>query len=317
MYRQVAVMAVVALFVAGGTTFAAEEELTPAEQFVHEKLGERCHTHELWPGDAPDEPGKVEAEKVDLPEDEDGFAGVQNVTEPSLTVCRPEDADGRTPAVMVCPGGGYHMLAIEHEGTEIAEWLNGLGITAVILKYRVPRREEGYEKHHHALQDAQRAMGLIRQNAAEWGINPEEVGMLGFSAGGHLTATLSNNYAERTYERVDEADGESCRPDFAIPIYPAYLRSSEEGLEVESLQHPDEMSPETTPPTFMAASQMDQYMPSSLAYLRALTDAGVPAELHIYPGGTHGTGMRAYPFRTWTTECERWLRDRTIIAGEE
>ena len=308
--------ALAALMLVCSAAAAADGNLSPAEKFIHKKLGERCHTHRLWPGEPPDEAGDIGPEKLQIPDEDGGIAKVTDVAAPSLTVCPPENSTGQTPAVIVCPGGGYRILAIEHEGTKIAEWLNSLGITAVILKYRVPPRKQGYDKHHHALQDAQRAMGLLRAHAEDWNIDPARSGILGFSAGGHLAATLSNNYQNRTYEPVDEADGESCKPQFAVPIYPAYLRRSDDSLQVADLQHPDDMSPASTPPTFMAVSQMDRFLPDSLAYLRALTQADVPAELHVFPKGKHGTGMRAYPFRRWTAECERWMRDRGIIGSE-
>ena len=309
----------VGIVVGCGAAAAADDgDLTVGEKFIHEKLGDRVRTVRLWPGEPPDEVGDIGEEKLNLPEKEGGVVRLANVTRPSLTVCRPKGAEGDTPAVLVCPGGGYHILALDLEGTEIVQWLNSLGVTGVLLKYRVPRRQHDFPKHHHAVQDGQRAMGLIRENAEEWGIDPDRVGILGFSAGGNLSITVCNNYSERLYEPVDAADEESCKPDFAVPIYPAYLteKNGQTFGQIQDLQHPDKMSPESTPPTFIAISQMDRFMPGGLSYFRTLTEADVPAELHVYEGGSHGGGTRAYPFRTWTKECARWMDDHGL-AGDD
>src|SRR5206468_9683787 len=147
---------------------------------------------------------------------------VANVTRPTLTVFKPSKDKDTGAAVLVCPGGGYNILAFDKEGTEVAEWLNSIGVSGVVLKYRVPRRKD-LPKHQAPLQDAQRAVSLIRSHAGEWGIDAKRIGVLGFSAGGHLSATLSTNYDQRAYSPIDEADKVSCRPDFTVLIYPAYL----------------------------------------------------------------------------------------------
>lgn len=214
-------------------------------------------------------------------------------------------------AMVVCPGGGYNILAMDLEGTEICEWLNSLGITAVLLKYRVPRRE-GISMYQAPLQDAQRALGLVRFNASKWGINPQAIGIMGFSAGGHLSAALSNNFSQRTYPQVDDADRVNCRPDFTMLVYPAYLTVKEKQ---------DSLSPElqvnkNTPPTLLIQTGDDPVrVESSLFYYLALKRAGVPAEMHLYPTGGHGYGLRIKEgnISTWPDRAAEWLK--TIRTG--
>ena len=191
-------------------------------------------------------------------------------------------------AVIVAPGGGYNVLAWEHEGTQVAEWLNKIGVTAVVLKYRVPRRPDQPKGQPPigALQDAQRAVSLVRSNAKEWGVNPEHIGFLGFSAGGHLTAWVSTNFDKRSYESVDAADKQSCRPDFAVLIYPG-------GVLVKG--HPDQLTPELrvskeTPPSLLVHAA-DDHPESSITYFQELRKNGVQAEIHVYGAGGHGFGM--------------------------
>lgn len=186
----------------------------------------------LWPGVAPGDKGDIGEEhdttKPDpkVPPEKQGIIRLGNVSKPTITVFKPPAETDTGAAVVVCPGGGYGILAYNLEGTEVCQWLNANGVTGVLLKYRVPSRK-GLEKHTAALQDVQRAIGLVRQHAGEWKVDPKRVGVLGFSAGGHLAAAVSNNYAERTYPAVDDADKLSCRPDFAVLVYPAYLAKAE------------------------------------------------------------------------------------------
>lgn len=266
---------------------------------------------QLWPSAAPGET-KVLPEEKDITKPTDGLVAGQsvvrlgNVSQPSITVFRPSPDKDTGAAVLVCPGGGYYILAMDLEGTEICQWLNRAGITGVLLKYRVPKRD-GLEKHTAALQDAQRAMGLVRERAPQWGINPARIGVLGFSAGGHLAATLCNNWQSRAYPLQDDADKLSCRPDFAVLVYPAYLTVKE---------YPGKTSPEVsvttnTPPTFMVMAQDDPVgVENLLVYGTALTQAKVPMELHIYPRGGHGYGLRPTqdPVTSWPARAEDWLR---------
>ena len=270
----------------------------------------------LWPGPVPGEKGGLPPE-ADTSKPGEGLVSgkplirLGNVSSPTITVFPAPAEKAGGAAVLVCPGGGYHILALDLEGTEVCEWLNSIGVTAVLLKYRVPARE-GLPKHAPALQDAQRAMGLIRQRAGEWGIDPERVGCLGFSAGGHLCAALSASAAARTYEPIDDADKQSCRPDFMTLIYPAYLTQKDQA---------DAVSPETavsklTPPTFIAMTEDDPVRPeSALFYYLALKNAKVPAELHLYPMGGHGYGLRRTPFNisTWPKRAEEWMKALGVL----
>ena len=265
----------------------------------------------LWPGVPPGDKGGLPPE-ADVTKPSDNVVSGQpvirlgNVSSPTITVF-PAPAEKATgAAVMVCPGGGYHILAMDLEGTEVCEWLNSIGVTAVLLKYRVPARE-GLPKHAPALQDAQRAMGIIRKRAGEWGVNPKHVGCLGFSAGGHLCAALSASAAARTYEAIDDADKESCRPDFMALIYAAYLTQKDKGDEVS----PETAVSKTTPPTFLAMTEDDPVRAETgLFYYLALKNAKVPAELHLYPIGGHGYGLRRTPFNisAWPKRAEEWMR---------
>jgi acetyl esterase/lipase len=270
-------------------------------------------TLELWPGSPPGDTGSIGEEKVTTVAD--GKVGrITNVSKPTVTVYRPESNTGL--AMVVCPGGGYNHLAWDHEGEQVARWLNENGITAVLLKYRVPRRE-GTPKDRpppQALMDAQRALSLTRSHAAEWGVDPKRVGILGFSAGGHLAAWASTQGGKRAYEAIDDADKADCRPDFAVVIYPG-------GVVKRGTSDP---TPEIrvdagAPPMFIAMSNDDPVGPENAVQLyQALKRAGVSAELHIYADGGHGYGMRKTdsPSATWPRRCEEWLRNRKLLKKD-
>jgi len=267
----------------------------------------------LWPKGAPGEKGDigVEKEMAGRATDSKRVTRLCNVSVPMITVFSPEQSRNTSTAVLVCPGGGYNILAYDLEGTEVCEWLNSIGVTGILLKYRVPTRA-GDGKHLLPLADAQRAMRLVRQHAKEWNINPNRIGVLGFSAGGHLTANLSNNYNERTYDPIDDADKLSARPDFALPIYPAYLVQKESA---------DKLAPEMnvtaeTPPTFLVQTEDDAvHVENSLGYYLALKKAKVPAEMHIYPSGGHGYGLRptGKVVTTWPKRAEDWMRSLRLL----
>jgi acetyl esterase/lipase len=270
----------------------------------------------LWPQGAPGKKGDLGEEK-DTTQPKDNLVAGQpvirlgNVSKPTLTVYSPLRRKNTGAAVIVCPGGGYHILAMDLEGTEVAEWLNSIGVTAVLLKYRVPARKDR-QRYEAPLEDAQRAMGLVRQNAASWGINPERIGIMGFSAGAHLSAVLSCNCAQRGYAPIDAADRVSCRPDFTMLIYPAYLTLPKEG---------DKIAPELNvtsnmPPTFLVQTQDDSVRTeTSVFYYLALKNAKVPAELHLYPSGGHGYGLRSteQAVTTWPQRAEQWMRGLGLL----
>ena len=272
------------------------------EPTLRELLGEGPSLPEpivlpLWPGAVPGE--TADEEESLQPDRGDRITRMTNVSLPTLAVYKAPKQKTPTGAVMVCPGGGYNILAYNLEGTEIAEWLNSIGFTAVVLKYRVPRNRDG------AIQDAQRGLGLIRMHAEEWGIDPASVGVLGFSAGGHLSARLSTHYSQRRYAPIDEADALSCRPYFTVLVYPAYIGTPDWDLVDDIPVTKD------TPPAFIVQTQDDKRLvPSSLAYYKGLSRAGVSTELHLYPTGGHGYGMRpsVYPVSNWPKLCETWLK---------
>ena len=238
-----------------------------------------------------------------------------NVSVPTITLYAPRNAKGNTPAVVVFPGGGYQILAIDLEGTEVCQWLNSAGIACVLLKYRVP--DSGpYPKSPAALEDAQRAVGLVREHAAAWHIDPQRVGVLGFSAGAHLAAALSTHFDKRIYEPVDAADQLSCRPDFAVVIYPGYLALAEHNMEA----NPDINPTAQTPPTILVQAEDDPvHVENATTYFLQLKKAHVPAELHIYAEGGHGYGLRrtALPITTWPRTVEIWLHTIHVLSAPQ
>ena len=280
---------------------------------------------EIWPGKVPDEPGTIGPERSRMSpvldrkqvEVTESTRMITDVTRPSITICHPgPDRDSGT-AVIICPGGGYWDLYWQLEGEEVATWLNSLGATGIILKYRVPRRpdEPKGEPARRPLQDAQRAMSLVRSRATEFGIDPHRIGIVGFSAGGHLAIATATRFEQRTYEPVDEIDKISCRPDFAILVYPGYLKAKEKDELASGL-----VIPPTTPPVFLAHGGSDMISPpehSVLMYL-ALRKAGVPAELHVYATAAHDFGVRRsyHPCSTWTDSCATWLRHQGFLTSD-
>jgi len=265
---------------------------------------------DVWPGKAPGETGEIGEEEFQdpKPEDKKPIKRLANVTKPTLTVYRPGKEKDTGAAVMICPGGGYTILAWDLEGEEVAEWLNSIGVTGILLKYRVPTRAD-LPRHLPPLQDAQRALSLVRSKAAEWGIDPNRIGMLGFSAGGHLTAAASTNFDKRSYESIDDIDRLSCRPDFGVLIYPG-------GIVEKGELTPEIRVSKETPPLFFAHANDDPVTPenSAVVYL-ALKRAGVSAELHIFASGGHGFGLRPsdHPSSTWPKRCEEWLRNCGLL----
>ncbi len=265
----------------------------------------------LWPSGAPGEKATSEPER-DMTTAKDGVVAgrsvirLGNVTEPTITVFRPVQAKDTGTAVVVFPGGGYRILAMDLEGTEVCHWLNSVGITAVLLKYRVPE-SSGVPRYAEPLQDAQRAVGLVRSHAGDWKLNPNRIGVLGFSAGGHLAAVLSNHFESRTYAPVDGADRVGCQPDFVVLIYPAYLSVLDRGEQLA----PEVTVKAQTAPTFIVQAEDDHnFIEGTLLYYRALKREGIPAEMHVFPSGGHGYGLRPSAARvtSWPTLAEAWLR---------
>ncbi len=278
-------------------------------------------TMPIWPSGAPGASGSTAGApaEVDTTTAKDNLiAGkplirLGNVSSPTITVYKPRSAKGPVPAIVVFPGGGYHILAIDLEGTEVCDWLDSAGIACVLLKYRVPDTGP-YPKSPAALQDAQRAVGVVRQHAAEWGVDPNRVGVLGFSAGGHLAAALSTHFDKRLYDSVDAADQLSCRPDFAVVIYPGYLALDEQNMAT----NPDIQPTAQTPPTIIVQAEDDPvHVENATNYFLQLKNAKVPAELHIYAEGGHGYGLRRteLPVTAWPLLVEKWLHTIKVVPN--
>lgn len=276
----------------------------------------------IWPA------GKVpNSQRGSGPEDEatpvktavGPWVEVGNVMRPTITVYPPKGKNSGA-AVVIFPGGGFQILAIDLEGTEVCDWLTSIGVTCVLLKYRVPGagfypKPAPYPKSGHypnspiALEDAQRAIGLVRFHAAEWKIDPHKIGVLGFSAGGHLVAATSTHF-KRIYSPVDAADKVSCRPNFAVALYPGHLW-------FDPGMNPDIRVTKQTPPTFLLQAEDDPVDPveHSLVYYAALRKAKVPVEMHLYAHGGHGFGLRRTkePITAWPQLVETWLRTIGIL----
>ena len=281
---------------------------------------------ELWPaGKVPDESATIGAEytrpspalgRKDV-EVTESTTLVSNVTKPTITIYRPDKEKDTGTAVIICPGGGYWNLYWQLEGEEVAAWLNSIGASGILLKYRVPRRPDEVrgEPARRPLQDAQRAVSLLRQNAKEWGIHPDRIGLVGFSAGGHLALATATSFEKRTYAPVDEIDKISCRPNFAIPVYSGYFKAQDKDELAAGLSIPKE-----TPPVFLVHGGEDIISPpeGSVIMWLALKRAGASAELHIYAKTAHDFGVRKAdrPYAAWTTACEAWLRDQGLLRRE-
>ena len=273
-------------------------------------------TLNLWPHGAPGAATSSTPEADTTTAKDNLIAGkplvrLGNVSVPTLTVYGPRGTNTGA-AVVVFPGGGYHILAIDLEGTEVCDWLNSVGTTCVLVKYRVP--DSGpYPKSTAALQDAQRALGILRSHASEWHVDPNRVGVLGFSAGAHLAAALSTHFEQRLYDPIDAADQASCRPDFAVIIYPGYLALAEPNFA----PNPEIHVTSQTPATFIVQAEDDPvHVENSTVYFLALKNAKVPAEMHIYANGGHGYGLRRteLPVTSWPKLVETWLQTIHVIV---
>lgn len=279
----------------------------------------------LWPGTLPDAqpmpgPEYASTDPKALIAGKPGTA-VSNVSQPTMTVYAPTEKNTGA-AVVVFPGGGFQILAMDLEGTEACDWLTSRGITCVLLKYRVPSKPYDWRcdcrPHNHelsvpSLEDAQRTLKLVRFHAAEWHIDPHKVGVLGFSAGGYLVAEVSTNFKRRLYAPVDAADKESSRPDFAVAIYPGHL-VTDDGVFNANVPVSRE-----TPATFLLQAEDDYTdgVNQSLAYYTALKNAGVPVEMHLYAHGGHAFGLRptAFPITRWPRLVDVWLGTIGIVQN--
>jgi len=251
----------------------------------------------LWPGHVPGEMKEKKAPTIDNSK-EDNILRYNEVTNPAIEIWQPESNINNGSAVIVCPGGGYQILAYDLEGTEVAAWLNKLGYTAFVLQYRIPDKKPG------ALQDAQRAIRIVRENAIKWGIDAKKVGIMGFSAGGSLSARASTLFRKKTYSAVDKSDSLSCRPSFAMLIYPAYLDQGPNFTLTPELELSNEV-----PPVFIFQTADDPYGNSALVMAGAMRNAKLPVELHLQPAGGHGYGLRKgkTAAETWPLLAEKWL----------
>jgi acetyl esterase/lipase len=279
----------------------------------------------IWPGKVPDaqlvkEPevsGVVVNDATGKPRLVGGrpWIYVNRVSKPTMTIYSPGGRNTGA-AIVVFPGGGYNVLAIDLEGTEICDWLTSKGITCVLLKYRVPCVKTGpYRDCLTALQDAQRTIGLVRYNAAKWRLDPHKIGVIGFSAGGHMVVTTSTHFDKRLYPVVDAADKESCRPDFAIALYPGHIAVP----ETKFAMNPDIRVTKSTPPTFLLQAEDDPVDPveNTIVYHDALRKAGVPVELHLYAKGGHAFALRrtGFPINGWPQLAENWLKTIGMIPN--
>lgn len=289
---------------------------------------------DLWPGDIPGPLSKTDGEERDLTKPEDKLIAdkpiikLGHVAKPQAHVFLPPAEKANGTAVVICPGGGFSILAWDLEGTEVAEWLNGIGIAAVVVKYRVPTREHGDEstaapgapsltspaKTLGPLMDAQRALSLIRAHASEWQLDPGKIGVMGFSAGGETAALAALSIGKRAYPSVDASDEASCTANFALLIYPGGLADPKDGV----LKPDFRPSPEAPPMFFVHAADDRVTCLSSTALFQALRLAGVPAELHIFAGGGHGYGLRPteFPVTRWPVLAEKWLADQGLTGAK-
>jgi len=263
-----------------------------------------------------------------------GARGTEDGDKPSLTIYLPAKEKATGAAVVICPGGGYGHLAMDHEGHQIAQWLNSFGVAGFILQYRHSRSGTGYG-HPAPLQDAQRAVRMVRSRAKEWKVDPTRIGILGFSAGGHLASSAGTHFQNRYNDAKDSIDKSSCRPDFMILIYPVIsftewcthkgsrrnlLGNDPESELVENLSNERQVTPET-PPTFLVHGNDDKGVPpeNSIFFYLALRKAKVPAEMHIYENGRHGFGLGKQfgPVSSWPLRCQKWMENRGLLDKKQ
>ena len=277
---------------------------------------------DVWPGKAAGDHGQIGPERVLTPSEAPtkDAKWITSVTRPTISVFRADPGNNTRVAMVICPGGGYWNLAWDKEGEEVAARLNTLGITGVVLKYRVPRRPGEPERlpAPGPLRDAQRTIRLVRSRANEWGIDPERIGIMGFSAGGHLAVMTAISFEKPSYEPIDDVDRASCRPKFAVAAYPGYILTKPGSDTLADYIR----IPKGTGPMFLVHASDDDERGAqpeqSLALYRALRGAGVPVEMHIYDEGGHGFGVRKSrrPVSGWPEQCAEWMKHRGILPAE-
>lgn len=273
----------------------------------------------VWPNGAPDSNGMTQPEEL--------FEGkrVRNVSEAEIYVYLPKQGVNTGAAIVICPGGGYGMEAMDHEGYDMAEWLTKQGVAGIVLKYRLP-----YGHHQIPLEDAQRTIRLVRQKAAEWGINPSRIGIAGSSAGGHLASTAGTHFDLGKPESDDKIDKMSCRPDFMLLLYPVITFNEAFGHmgtrnnligQGNNLELVEKYSNELhvtaqTPPTFLILADDDNAVPprNSIEFYMAMKKFNIPAEMHIFSKGGHGFGMNKInqPVDQWPNLFAQWLKAQRI-----
>lgn len=279
---------------------------------------EPVFTRDIWPGTPPDETKTLPPEADQTKPADKLIAGrriikLGNVSTPQIAVYRPaRDKDSGT-SVVICPGGGFNILAYDLEGTEVAEWLNSVGVTGIVLKYRVPARNP-QKRWLAAVQDAQRTLSLVRSLAGEWGLDPSRIGILGFSAGGATAAFAGLLSEQRQYAAADAVDQVSCRPDFALIIYPGALVERD-----RTTLNPEVVVPRDPPPMFFVQAFDDPVsVHNTLLLAGELRKAGGSAEAHVYDVGGHGYGLRyvaEHPVTTWPKRAEDWLARRGLLRA--
>jgi acetyl esterase/lipase len=267
-------------------------------------------TLNVWPGLPPGDKPNLGDEKWEA---QQMLRGV--VSTPTIAVYRPAKEKDTGAAVLIAPGGGFFQLSMGHEGADVATWLNSIGVTGIVLKYRIPTRD-GMARSLPASQDAQRAMSIVRSHAAEWGIDPKRIGILGFSAGGQVAANLITGFDKRMYEAIDGVDKTDTRPDFAIIVYPGGIL--QRGTEPPKLNEEIQVTKDT-PQTFLSIAHDDRGGSEQAVYLYlALKKAGVSAELHVWPQGGHGYGIRPEKgtHATWPARAADWMAGRGLLKPE-